>query len=101
MGAERGGGAEATYQKQLNEICRQIKKGKRVPLFIFIFCSPYVLSRILRMLLTSRMLSERSYPQGFPAPGRPRTCRDSTRLHGAGNLGGRFEHPSVFLTGVL
>lgn len=34
----RGGLERATYQKQLNEICGQIKKGKWVPLcFIYLF----------------------------------------------------------------
>lgn len=53
MGTEKRG-AGATYQRQLNEICGQIKRIKWVPpafIYLFLIKSPDMLPRLLRMSL--------------------------------------------------
>lgn len=98
---QRRGDLEATYQKQLNEICGQIKKGKWVPLFIY-FLSPDVLSRILRMSVAKqnalRVRLSTRLPRPWPSQHLPRLCSTA----GCGEpLRGRNEHPSVSPIGVL
>lgn len=79
MGTEKRG-AGTTYQKQLNEICGQIKKGKWVPLFysFIYFLFPDVLSRILRMSLAKqnalRARLSTSHPRPWSSPHLPRLC---------------------------
>lgn len=69
MGTEKRG-AGATYQRQLNEICGEIKKRKWVrrvppPFFFNLQTCCHVL---WECHWPGRMLSERGYPHGFPRP---------------------------------